>query len=181
MTGCVYNDEPMPEITKRLSANIPDKSPSNPVTNHDYTSADSVPRDWCAPSNIKKGWSAIIIHHSATDSGNSAIFDRWHKQGRHWEGVGYDFVIGNGSDSADGQVEVTFRWKEQKTGAHCGGTPGNWANEKGIGICLVGDFNKTRPTHRQMASLLKLIRFLQNQYKIPVSQNGNVTGFINII
>ncbi|MHC4158827.1 MAG: peptidoglycan recognition protein family protein, partial [Planctomycetota bacterium] len=84
--------------------------------------------------------------------------------------VGYNFVIGNGTDSSDGEVEVTFRWRNQKTGAHCGGTWRNWANKNAIGICLVGDFNRTIPTRRQMWSLAKLIRFLQNRYGISKSR-----------
>jgi N-acetyl-anhydromuramyl-L-alanine amidase AmpD len=97
----------------------------------------------------------------------------------HWEGIGYDFVIGNGTDSGDGQVEVTYRWREQKTGAHCGGTAGNWANKEGIGICLVGNFNTTVPTRRQMQSLVKLVRFLQSRYDIRKSRiygHGSTPG-----
>jgi len=71
---------------------------------------------------------AIVIHHSATENGNAAIFDRMHREHNHWDGVGYDFVIGNGTNSGDGEVEVTFRWQGQIAGAHCGGTIGNWAN-----------------------------------------------------
>jgi hypothetical protein len=122
---------------------------------------------------VEKGWRAIIVHHSATDFGNAAIFDKWHKERNHWEGVGYDFVIGNGSDSADGQVEVTFRWRKQIPGAHCGGTANNWANKDGIGICLVGNFNNTAPSSRQVQSLVKLIRFLQKRYGIP---NNRIYG-----
>jgi N-acetyl-anhydromuramyl-L-alanine amidase AmpD len=84
--------------------------------------------------------------------------------------VGYDFVIGNGTNSGDGEVEVTFRWREQITGAHTGGTPGNWANRDAVGICLVGNFNDVLPTARQMRSLAKLVRFLQARYKISASR-----------
>jgi hypothetical protein len=119
---------------------------------------------------VEKGWKAVIIHHSATEKGNAAIFDKMHREQKHWDGVGYDFVIGNGTDSGDGQVEVTFRWHKQIPGAHCGGTANNWANKDGIGICLVGDFSYTVPTSRQMESLVKLIRFLQKRYRIPKSQ-----------
>ena len=126
----------------------------------------NIPRGWLPPSGVEKKWTAIVIHHSGTETGNAAIFDKWHRENRHWEGVGYDFVIGNGTDSGDGQVEVTFRWRRQIAGAHCGGTPGNWANEDAVGICLVGNFNNTVPTARQMQSLLKLIRFLQKRYGI---------------
>ena len=93
-----------------------------------------------------------------------------HREENHWDGVGYDFVIGNGSNSGDGQIEVTFRWREQKTGAHCGGTPDNWANENGIGICLVGNFNYATPTPRQIQSLTRLVRFLQKRYGISTNR-----------
>ena len=108
-----------------------------------------------------------MIHHSATKTGNAAIIDDWHKNGNHWKGIGYDFVICNGNGEHDGVVEVTFRWKEQIPGAHVGGTRNNWANVDGIGICLVGDFSKKSPSRKQMASLTKLVRFLQKRYKIP--------------
>jgi len=126
--------------------------------------------EWMPPSYLERKWTAIVIHHSGTNTGNAAIFDKWHREGNHWEGVGYDFVIGNGTDSGDGQVEVTFRWRAQKTGAHCGGTRGNWANKYAVGICLVGDFNRTLPTRRQIQSLIKLVRFLQNRYGISASR-----------
>ena len=92
-----------------------------------------------------------------------------------WDSIGYDFVIGNGRGSGDGQIEVTVRWRKQKTGAHCK-TANNWANERGIGICLVGDFTKTRPTRKQIASLIKLTRFLQKRYNIP---NSRIYGHKN--
>jgi hypothetical protein len=119
------------------------------------------------------------VHHSATDEGNAAIIDKWHRENNGWNGVGYDFVIGNGTNSGDGEVEPTYRWRGQLTGAHAGGTPGNWANEEGIGICLVGDFNRSTPTTRQMDSLVRLIRFLQQRYGIPKSRiygHGSTPG-----
>jgi len=126
----------------------------------------NIPRGWLPSSQVEKRWKAIVIHHSATENGNAAIFDKLHREENYWVGVGYDFVIGNGTDSGDGQVEVTFRWRKQIAGAHCGGTPGNWANKDAVGICLVGNFDHTAPTARQMQSLLKLIRFLQKRYGI---------------
>ncbi len=171
LSGCASNNVPMPEIVYSPGSAtelILPKS-AKPKQSRDYSYTNS-PGVWYPPSDLEKKWTAIIIHHSATESGNAEIFDKWHKENNHWDGVGYDFVIGNGTDSGDGQVEVTFRWKKQIPGAHCGGTSGNWANEDGIGICLVGDFSQTAPTERQMQSLVKLIRFLQQQYEIPKSR-----------
>ena len=110
-----------------------------------------------------KQWHYIVIHHSATDAGSAAQFDAWHKK-KGWDGLAYDFVIGNGTGSADGAVEVGYRWREQKRGAHAGN---DLMNIEGIGICLVGDFTKTRPTSAQMRSLSRLCNFLSSYCGIP--------------
>lgn len=168
----MYQDEPAPRITDSPGSSEPRLIQptivrSTPIRRRNVT---NVPRDWLPPAALEKKWNAIVVHHSGTENGNVAIFDKWHREGNHWDGVGYDFVIGNGTDSADGQVEVTFRWREQKTGAHCGGTPDNWANEDAVGICLVGNYNNTVPTPRQVQSLVRLTRFLQGRYRIPKSR-----------
>ncbi|UCG48585.1 MAG: N-acetylmuramoyl-L-alanine amidase [Phycisphaerales bacterium] len=166
LVGCAYEAEPVAEIVPSppersvpVLRQAPKRSEEIPAPKM------NVPAEWIAPAQIERKWSAIIIHHSGTPNGNAAIFDRWHREGYNWDGVGYDFVIGNGTDSQDGQVEVTFRWRQQRTGAHCK-TPENWANEEGVGICLVGDFNYTSPTAKQMQSLAKLVRFLRRRYGI---------------
>jgi hypothetical protein len=169
--GCIYDDEPMPKITYDYSSSETVQPKLLTPTKSRVVSIDkNIPRDWLPPSVAEKKWTAIVIHHSGTKNGNAAIFDKWHREGNHWEGVGYDFVIGNGTNSGNGQVEVTYRWRNQVTGAHCGGTAGNWANKDAVGICLVGNFNRTLPTSRQMQSLAKLVRFLQNRYRIPKSR-----------
>ncbi len=164
----MYNDEPMPKIDYALSGST--ARVVQPRALEPRQTWENVPKNWLPLSQVERKWTAIVIHHSGTENGNAAIFDRWHKEGNYWEGVGYDFVIGNGNGSGDGQVEVTFRWKKQKTGAHCGGTRGNWANKYAVGICLVGNFNQTTPTARQMQSLVKLIHFLQDRYGIVKSR-----------
>ena len=167
LTGCIHSDEPMPKIVYDYTSPPPAiVQPRRPTV---VATAD-FPDDWLPPAGLERGWTAVVIHHSATENGNAAIFDKWHSEARYWEGIGYDFVIGNGTNSADGQVEVTFRWRQQITGAHCGGTAGNWANKYAVGICLVGNFNNTPPTARQMSSLVKLLRFLQDRYGIPKSR-----------
>ncbi|MFC1675600.1 peptidoglycan recognition family protein [Planctomycetota bacterium] len=168
LNGCTYNDEPVPEITS-ISRPLPGTATVSKPPKLTVNITPNVPRGWIPPSRLEKRWTAIVIHHSATNDGNAKIFDKYHKENRHWAGVGYDFVIGNGRDSGDGQVEVTFRWREQKVGAHCKSS-NNWANIKAVGICLIGDFNRTSPTKKQMRSLVRLVRFLQQQYKIPKSR-----------
>lgn len=169
--GCVTDDEAMPEIVYSPGSKISPIPPRVVRPRQNYKNSYSgYPRAWFPPSQVEKNWRAIIIHHSATATGNATIFDKMHREQNHWEGVGYDFVIGNGVDSGDGQIEVTFRWRQQIPGAHCGGTAGNWANKDGIGICLVGNFDETVPTKKQMQSLLTLVRFLQKRYGISKSR-----------
>src|SRR5438445_259074 len=74
-----------------------------------------VPRDWVpvAPAN---SWTWIVIHHSATPTGGAVAFDKMHRA-KGWDELGYHFVVGNGTDTRDGQVEVGSRWPKQKWGA----------------------------------------------------------------
>ncbi len=136
------------------------------------------PAGWMPPAGIKNRWECIVVHHSATKNGGAAQFERYHKNTLGWDGLGYHFVIGNGSDTGDGQIEIGWRWTQQRTGAHCK-TSGNYHNEHGIGICLVGNFENTQPTHAQLKSLARLIKFLSSECNIPVGKfftHGAITG-----
>jgi hypothetical protein len=128
------------------------------------------------PQGVKeRDWKWIVVHHSDDLSGNMAKYDRIHRDDNKWEnGCGYHFVIGNGSKSGDGQIELGPRWPAQLQGAHAK-VPGNRFNERGVGICLVGDFDERggRPTAAQMDSLVRLIRWLKARYRI---QDANLHG-----
>ncbi|MFN4242312.1 MAG: peptidoglycan recognition family protein [Tepidisphaerales bacterium] len=123
-----------------------------------------VPRDW-VPVVKPNTWYWIIIHHTATPAGALARINASHR-GKGWEAAGYHFVIGNGTESADGQIEVGPRWPQQRVGAHTR-SPDNRFNEHGIGIVLVGNFNETRPSARQLESAARLVAYLMKTYKVP--------------
>ena len=112
-----------------------------------------------------RDWKYIVIHHSATESGNACVFDKDHREKRGWEnGLGYHFVIGNGRGSGDGQIEIGNRWIKQIDGAHA---HVHEYNHFGVGICLVGNFDITSPTANQMTSLTALVAYLRNRCRIP--------------
>jgi len=172
LVGCA-SYEPLPDIveSKRIEPTVVSTKVIQPQPKPEPdTKFSDFPKEWLPPAQAEKKWMAIVLHHSATETGNAAIFDRMHREQNHWDGIGYDFVIGNGTDSGDGEVEVTFRWREQIAGAHCGGTPENWANEDAVGICLVGNFDYSMPTAEQMQSLSELISFLKLRYGISNSR-----------
>jgi hypothetical protein len=120
------------------------------------------------PSAAGRSWDAIVLHHSATTGGSVASIDAVHRrqkdaQGQPWLGIGYHFVVGNGSAMGDGEVRPTFRWRRQLPGAHAGEHD---YNEHGIGVCLIGNFNEQAPTTRQLAAVTSLIKSLSQQYAI---------------
>jgi len=116
-------------------------------------------------------WRYIIIHHSATEIGNALTFYRGHKRRGFIHGLGYHFLIDNGTrGKSDGQIEISPRWTKQQKGAHCRASN---MNIKAIGICLVGNFSKTKPTRKQMDSLVALVNTLRRYYRIPI---GNIIG-----
>jgi N-acetyl-anhydromuramyl-L-alanine amidase AmpD len=126
------------------------------------------------PTNM---WEYIIIHHSATDVGNALSFDYVHSKKKKWNGLGYHFVIDNGtSDKQNGHIEVSPRWLHQDYGAHC---KAGGMNYKGIGICLVGNFDNEQVSNAQLESLAYLVVILKKYYNIPDSHimgHGQVQG-----
>jgi N-acetylmuramoyl-L-alanine amidase len=109
-------------------------------------------------------WKYVIIHHTASDMGKALQVDRWHHDRGFWNGIGYHFLIDNGTlGKGDGQIEVSPRWIKQMCGAHC---KAGGMNDKGIGIALVGNFNEEVPTQNQLQSLAYLINTLCRYYRI---------------
>ena len=86
------------------------------VSRYDRPTSTYVTDDW-RPKAPARDWKWIVIHHSASDAGDAATFDQWHRK-RGWDELGYHFVINNGEGQPDGLVEVGGRWLEQKQGAH---------------------------------------------------------------
>ena len=121
-------------------------------------------------------WQYIVVHHSATDEGNSLEFNEAHNV-RGFKGIGYHFVIDNGTKGKpDGMIETTPRWTKQLEGAHC---RANGMNHNSIGICLVGNFSEDRVSPKQMASLVYLVDTLRDYYRIPpkrIMGHGQVKG-----
>ena len=119
-------------------------------------------------------WNAIVIHHSASLHGSTASFDRDHRK-RGWDGIGYHFLIGNGVDMPEGQVDATFRWHQQREGAHAGASPlAQPYNDLGIGICLVGNFDLNPPSAYQEQRLARLCAVLIRH--IPGANLARIIG-----
>lgn len=131
------------------------------------------PNDLYQPPKADRPWRYIVLHHSAHAEGSYAEIDREHRAKLGSAGCGYHFVIGNGTGSPDGRIEVAQRWSDQRGGAHCRDAKSSAVNDYGIGICLVGDLDQDGPTPKQVEAAQALVEYLQARYGIP-AQNVDV-------
>ena len=129
------------------------------------------PADLFAPPKADRPWKYVVLHHSASPAGGYDSIDREHRERHGWQGCGYHFVIGNGTETPDGRIEVARRWSDQKHGVHCRDGKHPDVNEYGIGICLVGDLEKTPPTARQIAAAQALVAYLRDRYQIAADHS----------
>ncbi|MGB0743424.1 MAG: LysM peptidoglycan-binding domain-containing protein [Opitutales bacterium] len=106
----------------------------------------------------RDNWQRIVVHHSAIKHGNAAKYDAAHRRRGMHNGLAYHFVIGNGIDSGDGEIEVGPRWKKQLLGGH---VKSYQTNLTAIGICLVGNFEETHPSRRQLDAFTQLMDWLR--------------------
>lgn len=120
------------------------------------------------PDAPARKWRHIVIHHTASSAGSVESVHEAHIK-RGWDGIGYHFLIGNGKGMGDGEIQPTFRWREQIHGAHAK-SPNNEYNEHGIGICLVGNFEETDPSSAQLESVKRLVGVLKNEYRLTAGQ-----------
>ncbi len=112
-----------------------------------------------------RNWKYICIHHSATKQGSAARFDIHHRKRGMENGLAYHFVIGNGTLTKDGQIEVGNRWIKQLPGGH---VKSDELNKIAIGICLVGNFTQTEPSAKQLDALVNLVVKLIKTYNLKL-------------
>jgi hypothetical protein len=106
-------------------------------------------------------WQFIVVHNSGTRQGNAAAFDYYHRRFKRMQnGLAYHFVIGNGTSSGNGQIEVGDRWRRQINGGH---VHSDYLNNIALVICLVGDFNRDQPTRAQLECCEELVRYLRQR------------------
>jgi N-acetyl-anhydromuramyl-L-alanine amidase AmpD len=111
--------------------------PTNPGKNYDHRSIHQI--------------DLVVVHHSATSSGDPWSYAKYHVEKNDWPGIGYHYVI-----QPDGTI---YQTNDLDTVSYH--TSGENANS--IGICLTGNFDVQKPSFKQLESLIWLIRDL-NQY-----------------
>jgi len=106
-------------------------------------------------------WQAIIIHHSLTADNTTVEWDaikRYHMQEKGWRDIGYHWGL---EKVGTEYVYRTGRSMEQD-GAHA-----KDFNKRGIGICLVGNYDLADPHPRAWEMLKTLCKKLMSTFQIP--------------
>lgn len=94
-------------------------------------------------SKIKR----IMIHHTAHPTWDIYDVHDYHRDGKEWIGIGYNFFI-----NPDGTV---FEGRGFHIGAGATGY-----NSDSIHVCFAGNFEKTKPSETQLKNGKELIKYL---------------------
>jgi hypothetical protein len=88
-----------------------------------------------------------------------------------WDGVGYHFVIGNGTNSGDGQIEVGAALAEAEVGRarQDASTTASTSAASASAWSATSTPSARRP--RSCESLTKLVTYLMQTYHIPASRH----------
>lgn len=120
-------------------------------------------------------WKYIVIHHSAGNYGNIEFLQEVHRQRQSndpIDAIPYHYVIGNGNGMKMGEVASDWRKENHIWGAHVSGRNSD-RNFRGLGICMIGNFEEVQVPEEQYQSLLKLTRQLVKEHAIS---HENITG-----
>lgn len=100
----------------------------------------------------------LVIHHSATNSGDAFSFARYHVNNHDWPGIGYHYVIlEDGTVQWTNNIEVTsYHVKEH--------------NSYSVGICIVGNFTKDVLNTKQKEAVKELVGSLMAQLNLSIER-----------
>ena len=126
-------------------------------------------------------WDYIVVHHSAGSYGDIKSLQRVHRERQAndpIDAIPYHYIIGNGNGLGMGEVASDWRQLYDIWGAHVSANNMD-RNFRGIGICMIGNFEIDTVPPEQYQALVKLTKKLMRKYDIPVenvSGHGKVDG-----
>jgi hypothetical protein len=144
--------------------------PVTPLTGVTLQSIDrsqlQSPTDRLFNTTEARDWRGIVIHDSGAKRGSAQTLGQLHSQlGR--SGLGYHFVINNGTLKQDGLIELSDRWRRQQPGQYLTGDNSDRFNRRYVGVSLIGNGDRQNFTRAQMQELVWLVKKLQRRYDIP--------------
>ncbi len=126
-------------------------------------------------------WRYIVIHHSAGNYGTIEFLQQVHRERQASDpidAIPYHYVIGNGNGLAMGEVASDWRNEYNLWGAHVSRNNRD-RNIRGIGICLIGNYDVNPVPDAQYTALLRLTKQLMWRYDIntdSINGHGLIAG-----
>ena len=120
-------------------------------------------------------WNYIVIHHSAGNYGNIEFLQKVHRERQSrdpLDAIPYHYIVGNGNGLGVGVVKSDWRQAWNIWGMHVSKHNVD-RNFRGLGICLIGNFEKKSISEKQYQALVTLTKKLMKKYNIPVK---NISG-----
>lgn len=114
-------------------------------------------------------WDSIVIVHSGSSGGSAADIAGEHRS-LGYDGLGFHFVIGNGTRMGDGEIHVGYRWIDQRDGVELAGVQDGFAASGVIEVCLVGDGDRRPFTDEQLHRLAQVVTALAKRLDIPTDK-----------
>jgi len=102
----------------------------------------------------------LVLHHTERSIDWPAFVRLRHRM-RGWEDIGYHFVIGNGLFAQPGTLIVGR--PEEYMGAHAHGY-----NRNSLGICLIGNFDRSIPDPAQWKAAIDLLAQKSVEYDVDL-------------
>lgn len=109
----------------------------------------------------------IILHHRGGNGGLQSLKDYHLSIG--YKDVGYHFYIRHSGEVCKGRLL-------SEEGANCYGH-----NKDSIGICLEGDFTKTKPTKKQLEAMNELVHKMMNVFSLSKEDVYNHRDLYNTL
>ena len=129
----------------------------------------------------KRRWKYIVVHHSAGGFGAIEFLQQVHRERQPndpIDAIPYHYVIGNGNGLGMGEVATDWRGDWGVWGAHVSGR-NSWINFRGIGVCLIGDYEENEVPPEQLDALILLTKKLMSKHGITpgrVLAHGRIDG-----
>jgi len=109
----------------------------------------------------------IILHHSTTKDGRTYDTDairNYHVNVLKWNDIGYHFLL----ERVNYELEIIPGRPIHKEGAHALGF-----NDRSVGICLIGNYDKDFPPYKMILMAVDLMKSIKIAFNISTA---NIIG-----
>ena len=105
-----------------------------------------------------EGWTTVWFDDATNTAARLELIRKVHVRDRKWADIGYHYIIDRSGRLWEGR---NLRYQGAHVRAH---------NEHNIGVMLLGNFDKQRPTDSQITALISTLKTLMRKYNVPTNR-----------